>query len=393
MRKILYLGPFEIGKAETDSGVLYPAKKLAETFGDFQFLVTVRHDTKKESMNLWKQRIPSLDFIRLPSPEKAPQGLKTLYFCFLIRHHLCKVVKKYQPTHIYIRDCHYFKVAQRLAKYGNAKIIFKVAGAIIPEAVMSTGRMTWKIRFTDRLIFAPAIRHADILTAVSWRFKSYLEEMYFRSDAIVIPSTVLLTDHVASDSSALRKDLGFSPDDLIVCYSGGASIWQRSADIFRFFSQLHNAEPRIKLLILSYDVERFKEIAASNGVDLQNIVICRVAREEIDRYYAMVDAGICLRHNNLVNNVASPFKIGEYWEAGLPVIMTRGIGEYSYETMENKLGVVLEDDFLNSHSAVEQTVHFLRTMNHAEIAKRCRAWVEHNISIESQLNTLNKLYQ
>ena len=56
--------------------------------------------------------------------------------------------------------------------------------------------------------------------------------------------------------------------------------------------------------------------------------------------------GIILRHDILLNNVASPIKIGEYLATGLAIICSKGIGDYSQAISQAGAGVVLEGDHL-----------------------------------------------
>ena len=54
------------------------------------------------------------------------------------------------------------------------------------------------------------------------------------------------------------------------------------------------------------------------------------------------DFGLLLRENNIVNNVASPTKFAEYLMAGLPVIISNGIGDFSYFVRFKNVGICID---------------------------------------------------
>ena len=49
-----------------------------------------------------------------------------------------------------------------------------------------------------------------------------------------------------------------------------------------------------------------------------------------------------MRHDSITNRVSSPVKFGEYLQAGLKILISNHIGDYSRLVQENKLGLVIK---------------------------------------------------
>jgi glycosyltransferase involved in cell wall biosynthesis len=57
------------------------------------------------------------------------------------------------------------------------------------------------------------------------------------------------------------------------------------------------------------------------------------------------DYGIILRANNITNRVASPIKITEYLHAGLKVILSPNIGDYSDLLIQSGYGIIVKNPY------------------------------------------------
>lgn len=68
-----------------------------------------------------------------------------------------------------------------------------------------------------------------------------------------------------------------------------------------------------------------------------------VAHGLVKKYLSAANAGIIMRKDVTVNNVESPIKVGEYLACGLPVILTKGIGDYSASLPKAGVALLLSD--------------------------------------------------
>lgn len=88
--------------------------------------------------------------------------------------------------------------------------------------------------------------------------------------------------------------------------------------------------------------------------------------DEVPLYLQEAHAGLLLRREDPVNQVASPTKFGEYLAAGLPVLLTEGIGDFSALVEDEGLGMIVPSTFLDAgepgEEDLEKLLNFLRTV-------------------------------
>ena len=93
-------------------------------------------------------------------------------------------------------------------------------------------------------------------------------------------------------------------------------------------------------------------------------------------------------HDIIVNNVASPVKIGEYLACGLPVLLTRGIGDYSRTIPQAGLGLLLEEDGRD----IERIQDFLKKQDLKELSQKTAEYADNDLSWSSHLVTYQRLF-
>ena len=64
---------------------------------------------------------------------------------------------------------------------------------------------------------------------------------------------------------------------------------------------------------------------------------------EVPKYLLAADYGLLIRENTVTNQVASPVKFAEYLACGLPVIISRNLGDYSEFVTKNNCGYLLNE--------------------------------------------------
>jgi hypothetical protein len=127
----------------------------------------------------------------------------------------------------------------------------------------------------------------------------------------------------------------------------------------RLFKRVLASEPNAHYLILTRETEAMKKLCLEEQLPEENRTILALDHREVPRYLAAADAGLLLRDRCPVNRVASPVKFGEYLAAGLPVVISREIGDYSALVSRESLGVVL-DELDPTDSQVKDVVELLR---------------------------------
>jgi len=65
--------------------------------------------------------------------------------------------------------------------------------------------------------------------------------------------------------------------------------------------------------------------------------------EEVTSFLLACDWGILIREQSVTNKVASPTKFAEYLSAGLPVIISENLGDYTEFVKNNDCGIIYSE--------------------------------------------------
>lgn len=123
---------------------------------------------------------------------------------------------------------------------------------------------------------------------------------------------------------AIRKSLGLSDNTVVFVYSGGMHKWQKIKETLLFFDRYLSFNRNSKFLILTRNIEMLESILFENNLLhlKQNIIVKSLVLEEVPKYLNAADFAFLLRDNVVMNAVAFPTKLSEYFACGLPVIST-----------------------------------------------------------------------
>jgi glycosyltransferase involved in cell wall biosynthesis len=95
-----------------------------------------------------------------------------------------------------------------------------------------------------------------------------------------------------------------------------------------------------------------------------------------------------MRHDNTVNNVASPVKVGEYLACGLPVILTRGIGDYSDMLPAAGVGMLLDE----AGDIANQVLRFIHRTDFVSLRNDAIRFAQSRLTMTSNLDQYRSLY-
>ena len=186
-----------------------------------------------------------------------------------------------------------------------------------------------------------AVHASDFRLAVSHALVHHWKERYqWTGDAFVVVPCTLGTDHaiVERPIGAARP---YAEDDVVVVYSGSTAGWQSFELLQRILVPLLEQQPRVKVLFLS------KEDANNKALQTRfpGRVDVRWAKpNEVAGILAACDHGLLVREDTVTNQVASPTKFAEYLAAGMPVIISARIGDFSGMVRHHQLGIVIDPD-------------------------------------------------
>ena len=320
-------------------------------------------------------------------PQKA--GAYTMWWaCQKVYRHMCSKLSNATITHVYARSFTGSMWSRRLARELKAISIFDVR-AIVSHEQRLERKSCVKAWISSRLELQES-RRADRLSTVSENLRAYLYQQTGRQDITVIPSC--FNEDIFHFSPASRQEirtvLGLKDDDVLLCYSGGTSAWQRIDDIILLLKDVCARDQRCHALFLTTNHDEMLCRLAIAQFPEDRAWVRSCSHKEVHKYLSSADVGLIMRHDISVNNVASPVKVGEYLACGLPVILTKGIGDYSHMLPAAGVGLLLDE----SLDTVSQVLGFIRQPQFAAQRGMAMCFSKSKLTMSSNLSQYRLLY-
>lgn len=190
-----------------------------------------------------------------------------------------------------------------------------------------------------------AIARSDGQLAVSKALVRYWQERYdidTSRTARVIPCT-LHRQHekpLISEEERLkhRAQLGIKPENTLLVYSGSSAGWQSLESLFAWLFEQMETQPHLHLILLT----PMNDLKGTKLEKFADRVTTRwVAPEKVHELLSLGDYGLLIRESSTTNRVASPTKFAEYLSAGLKVLISPRLGDFSDFTIQHQCGHVL----------------------------------------------------
>ncbi|MBS1763379.1 MAG: hypothetical protein JSS90_00275 [Bacteroidetes bacterium] len=226
---------------------------------------------------------------------------------------------------------------------------------------------------------------SDWRIGVSNQLVQYWKEKYgFSSENFTVIPCTLNSDFKATvldekNITDARSKMGFTEQDIVLVYSGSTAGWQSFDLLHGFLQRVLTNQQQVKVLFLS---EKDKNVDALKDEFPQRIFQKFVKHHEVTSVLTSCDYGILLREKSVTNKVAAPTKFAEYLSAGLPVLISEEIGDYSEFVKKHQCGMVLnnEDSLILKRQSPDER-------------NRCINLVTENYTKEAQQLQYNKLKQ
>lgn len=223
-----------------------------------------------------------------------------------------------------------------------------------------------------------AVVKSDFRIAVTTHLINYWYKNYdyASTNHVVIPCTVNSSFTKESNSGSAihnyRNQLGFDDNDVVFAYSGSTAGWQSFETLNSFISPLMKADKHYKIIFLAKEET---SIALLKQQYPNQVSQKWVAHQEVTAILSACDYGILIREQSITNQVASPTKFAEYLSAGLPVIISANLGDYSDFVETHHCGIMLNDKVtsinkpaLKDKERMKELVnqHFTKEANNAQ---------------------------
>ncbi|MBP3354655.1 MAG: hypothetical protein J6L02_08415 [Bacteroidales bacterium] len=204
--------------------------------------------------------------------------------------------------------------------YPITKTIFWSQGVAAEEALGN------KITFASIKLWAKkmievfiALHFSSVVFLISERMrKRYIHEyLYLKKNNIIMPCYNL---QLSNDFSINRYQL---PSFV---YAGAFLGWQCVPEMLKVFSNIEKKLPNAKLTILSKDKESF--IKAITEYEIKNYEIKYVPQEKLNDELKKYKYGFLIRHNTIINQVATPTKMNSYLSNYIIPIFTDAVDDF-----------------------------------------------------------------
>lgn len=224
-------------------------------------------------------------------------------------------------------------------------VIFDGRGAYVAELneynVVPDAKVKAEIKELERNAVLKSQKQLAVSDALVeyWRKEFGFEGMSYRT----IPCTLNDATRFAviTDDSVVqaRREFGYKSTDCIIIYSGSVAGWQSLEDFGRQILPLMKQQPELHLLLL---VQKLPDDFLPAKYFPERIKQRWFNPEQVGRALLIGDYGWLVRENTVTNQVASPVKFAEYLAAGLQVIISEHIGDYSDFVKEQTCGIIFK---------------------------------------------------
>ena len=243
---------------------------------------------------------------------------------------------------------------------GKTRIVFDFRGAAAEEYLNSLGYDSIAAVTDEKTVSryhrrvshdVEMMRIADLVYCVSGALKSYLLDLpgagTMTGKISVVPGAADENTffHDPGLGEKLRRSLGLEGKKIAVYTGRLKNKYHKKELVFEFAARFIAADPANHFICLTPDMEIANELKVQNGIADGNIMIAFTDDPaEINAFLNAAELGIILRDDVMTNRVSSPTKLAEYLLAGLPVLASDHIGDYSDFIRRHNLGFIVANE-------------------------------------------------
>lgn len=243
------------------------------------------------------------------------------------------------------------------------KVSFDCHGVLPEEAVMG-GSSPARVAALERMEFQ-ILRQSDFVIFVAHAMQAhYIAKYGLLKDAMIVPCCI--RENSIRESIKCQEVKCGLPEDgrPVLGYLGSMAVWQCSEEMVALFGELHRRYPEIFFAVFTpkADQPKAKTLFETYGIPSGSYTIAELAFEQVPSVLTRLNAGMMLRLDSAVNRVASPTKFGEMIAAGVPVVATDCIGDYSSDVTKNGFGVIVPLEEVESKTYSDETCRKIREL-------------------------------
>lgn len=187
------------------------------------------------------------------------------------------------------------------------------------------------------------------------------------------------------ERNKIRKDLNIEGKLVFVFCGSLYYSWQNISTTLNFFKTIKNRYKNAYFILLTSkaDFPIAEEFIKKYDISCNDLLLRNVPNEEVRGFLNASDIGVLLRHDHIMNRVASPGKIGEYVACGLTLLTTRATTIHS-DILEKTGQAILIEDMDDNNEFVEKIDEYVKQIKNRENElKRRREFIKENVRFYS----------
>jgi len=343
--------------------------------GDFMITLISFEKTAQPNVNLCRTlEEVGIDWQRLRY-HKRPPVLSTLLDVLAGRRALVRASRRAGgPTTVHVRSYVPALIALLARRRLRARLLFDIRGFWADERVEGgiwrSHSLLYKIaKGCERRFFSEAdaivtLTHASIPQIANWTQGRTVP-------IVVIPTCVDLTRF----GERPRR-----PDGPKAVWIGSVGTW------YRFdLCAAAAAELELPLEVITRQVLHAERLLAGYPAKIWTL-----APEAIPGHLYAGDIGLCLIRSSFSKTASAPIRFAEYLACGMPVLVTRGIGDMDAIVEERAIGAVIADE---THDALAVAAARLRLLvDDPTTAARCRQTARELFDVDAGTARYRALY-
>jgi glycosyltransferase involved in cell wall biosynthesis len=211
----------------------------------------------------------------------------------------------------------------------------------------------------------------------------------------VIPCCVELEEFKYKEEQrlAVRKKLNIE-DEVTGIYVGKfGGIYYSDEALESFKAAFEYFKNNFKMIILTPDNKsQIRNRLIEIGLDKDSFIVDSIPHSEVPSYLSAADFAFSLYRPSRSKRFLSPIKNGEYWANGLPIIMTKGIGDDSQIIDSEGGGVTFDLEDNNLIKALQKIEVIIQSGSRIEVSKGIRNVALHHRNFDIAREVYNKVY-
>lgn len=245
-------------------------------------------------------------------------------------------------------------------------VLFDIRGLQAEEyvdgGVWKKGELKWRLaKHSERSFF----RHAAGAVVLTENIKPYVAECFAeqaRAPQIeVIPCCVDL-ERFRFDETVRRKhraELGVPDGATLLVYSGSVGTWYLTNEMARLAAKVLAQRDAHILWLVNNDKAAVAAASRAAGIPQDRCHIVGAPSEDVPGWLSAADAGLALIKPSFSKRSSSPTKYAEYLAVGLPIVISRDVGDGAVVAERGGAIALGQFDDVALQSAADQLSSFL----------------------------------